>query len=216
MRVSVAAVLNFLERLDGRIECAHEETVTVIKPREYVGGNKSLGCIFSEKSADWTNTFELEISGLTDLYDVFLHDNSESRMNPRFLAESEKGMLWQPREIESGREMAAGFDEEKKERKASVLSSLSLSWFSVIHVLMSSVHAQSSLVRLSISLRGADFWSCVSSAKSWWFTEWLAMMSERGVVYRTKRTGPSTEPWKSETELTASVLKKKKIQTIYI
>ena len=47
--------------------------------------------------------------------------------------------------------MAAGFDEEKKEkRRASVLSSLSLSEFSVIHALMSSVHAQSSLVRLSI------------------------------------------------------------------
>ena len=123
-------------------------------------------------------------------------DNSESRMNPRFLAESEKGTLWQPRVIESGREMAAGFDEEKKEkRRASVLSSLSLSWFSVIRALISSVHVQSSFVRLSISLRGADFWSCVSSAKSWWFTEWLAMMSERGVVYRTKRTSPSTEPW---------------------
>ena len=26
------------------------------------------------------------------------------------------------------------------------------------------------------------------------FTEWLAMLSERGVVYRTKRMGPSTEP----------------------
>ena len=31
---------------------------------------------------------------------------------------------------------------------------------------MSSVHALSSLVRLVTSLRGADFWSCVSSAKS--------------------------------------------------
>ena len=30
---------------------------------------------------------------------------------------------------------------------------------------MSSVHARSSLVRLSISLRGADFWRCVSPAK---------------------------------------------------
>ena len=35
-----------------------------------------------------------------------------------------------------------------------------------IHVFMSSVHAQSSLVRLVTSLRGADFWSCVSSTKS--------------------------------------------------
>ena len=60
---------------------------------------------------------------------------------------------------------------------------------------MLSVHALSSLVGLVTSLRGADFWSCVSSAKSWWFTEWLAMISERGVVYRTKRMGPSTEPW---------------------
>ena len=63
--------------------------------------------------------------------------------------------------------MAAGFDEEKKEkRRVSVLSSLSLSLFSVIHALMSSVHAQSSLVRLSILPRGAEFWSCLSSAKS--------------------------------------------------
>ena len=116
-------------------------------------------------------------------------DSFESRMNSlRFQAESEKGMLWEPRIIESGRE-TVGFKEEL------VLSSFSLSWFSVIHVFMSSVHALSSLVRLVTSLKGADFWSCVSSAKCWWFTEWLAMISERGVVYRTKRMGPSTEPW---------------------
>ena len=126
----------------------------------------------------------------------FFKDNAESRMNPMFLTESEKGMLWQPRVIESGREMAAGFDEEKKEkRRASVLSSLSWSWFPVIYALILSVHARSSLMRLSISLRGAGFWSCVSLAKSWRFTKWLATMLERRVVYRTKRTGPSTEPW---------------------
>ena len=34
-----------------------------------------------------------------------------------------------------------------------------------------------------------------ASAKSWGFTEWFAMISERGVVYRTKKMGPSTEPW---------------------
>ena len=119
-------------------------------------------------------------------------DTFESRMNPRFLAESEMGMLWEPRVIESGRGTVEGFmEDEKGKRRASVLSSFSLSRFSVIHVFMSSVHALSSLVRLVTSLRGADFWSCVSSAKSWWFTEWLAMISERD---RTKRMGPSTEP----------------------
>ena len=40
---SCRKVLNFLEKLDDRIGCAHEETVTVIKPREDVGGNKNLG-----------------------------------------------------------------------------------------------------------------------------------------------------------------------------
>ena len=106
-------------------------------------------------------------------------------------------MLWEPRVIESGRGMVEleGFKEDEKEkRRASVLSSFSLSWFSVIHVFMSSVRALSSLVRLVTSLRGADFWSCVSSAKSWWFKEWLAMISERGVVYRTKRMGPVMSP----------------------
>ena len=121
-------------------------------------------------------------------------DSFESRMNPSFLAESEKRMLWEPRVIESGRETVEGFKEEEK-RRASVLSSFSLSRFFVIHVFMSSVHALCSLVSLVTSLSGADFWSCVSSAKTWWFTEWLAMISERGVVYRTKRMGPSTEPW---------------------
>ena len=121
-------------------------------------------------------------------------DSFESRMNPRFLAESEKEMLGEPRVIESVRGTVEGFKEDKKgKRRASVLSSFSLSWFSVI--LMSFVHALSSLVRLVTSLRGADFWSCVSSAKSWGFTEWLAMISARGVVYWTKRMGPSTEPW---------------------
>ena len=119
-------------------------------------------------------------------------DSFGPRMNPRFLAESEKRMLWEPRVIESGRQIVDSFKEEEEEkRRASVLSSLSLSWFSVIHAIMPSVHALSSWVRFATSY----FWSCVSSAKSWWFTEWLPVIPERGVVYRTKSSGPSTEPW---------------------
>ena len=94
---SCSKVLNFLERLDDRIRCIHEETVAAVKPWEDMGSNKSLGCVFSEKTADWTNAFKLEtmISGLTYFYDVLLHgrDSFESRINPRFLAESETGML---------------------------------------------------------------------------------------------------------------------------
>ena len=115
-------------------------------------------------------------------------DRFESRMTPRFLAESEKGMLREPRVTESGRETVEGFKEDKKgKRRTSVLSSFSLSWFSVIHVFMLSVHVLSSLVRLVTSVSGVDFWSYVSSAKSWWFIEWLAVISERGVVYMTGR-----------------------------
>ena len=112
----------------------------------------------------------------------------QSRMNPRFLAESEKGILWEPRIIESGREMVEGFKEdEKRKRRASVLSSFSLSWFFVIHVFMSSVHALSSLVRL--------FPVCHFRKTDGLHTEWLATISERGGVYRTKRMGPRTKPW---------------------
>ena len=70
---SCSKVLNFLERLDDRIRCTHEETVAVVKPWKDRGSNKSLGCVFSEKPADWTNAFKLEISSLADYYDVILH-----------------------------------------------------------------------------------------------------------------------------------------------
>ena len=51
-----------------------------------------------------------------------------------------------------------GFKEdEKRKRRASVLSSLSWGRFSVVHIFMSSVHALSSMVRVVTSLRGADF-----------------------------------------------------------
>ena len=50
-------------------------------------------------------------------------DSFESRTNPRFLTESEKGMLWEPRVIESGRETVDGFKEDEKgKRRASVLT----------------------------------------------------------------------------------------------
>ena len=111
---SCSEVLNWLERLDNRIRC-----------------NKSLGCIFSEKPVDWTTAFKLEISIFLQIFMMcFFMDSFESRMNPRFLAESEKGMLWEPRVIEWGRGMVEGFKEDEKgKRRASVLSSLSLSWY---------------------------------------------------------------------------------------
>jgi len=117
-------------------------------------------------------------------------DRFESRMTPSYLAESETGMLWEPRVIKSRRETVEGLKEDENgKRRASVLSSLSLSWFSVINVFMSSVHASSCLVRLVTSLRGKDFWSCVSSAKSWWFRVISYDIRERCSV-QDKENGP--------------------------
>ena len=65
-------VSNFLEMLDDRIRYTHKETVAVVKPWEDIGSNKSLGCVFSENPADWTNASKLEISSLADFYDVLL------------------------------------------------------------------------------------------------------------------------------------------------
>ena len=58
---------------------------------------------------------------MADFYERFFMDSSDSRMNPRFLAESEKGMLWEPRVIESGRGTVEGFKEDEKKEKASWL-----------------------------------------------------------------------------------------------
>ena len=70
---SCSKVQNFLEWLDDRIRYTHKETIAVVKPWKDIGSNKSLGCVFSEKPADWTNAFKLEISNLADFYDVLLH-----------------------------------------------------------------------------------------------------------------------------------------------
>ena len=115
-------------------------------------------------------------------------DRFESRMSPRFLAESEKGILWEPRVIESGRETVEGFKEDKTEREElfchhQVWADFRSSMF------LSSVHASSCLVRLVTSLRGKDFWSCVSSAKSWWFRVISYDIRERCSV-QDKENGP--------------------------
>ena len=59
-------------------------------------------------------------------------DSFEPRMNPRFLVESEKGMLREPRVIESGRAKVDGFKEDEKgKRRASILLSFitpSIAW----------------------------------------------------------------------------------------
>ena len=52
---SCSKVLNFQARLDDKIRCTPEETAGVVKPWKDIGSNKSLGCVFSEKPADWTN-----------------------------------------------------------------------------------------------------------------------------------------------------------------
>ena len=57
----------------------------------------------------------------------FFVDSFQSRMNPRFLAESENRVLREPRVIESRRETVEGFKEEEKgKRTASVLLSLAV------------------------------------------------------------------------------------------
>ena len=148
-RTSLAAVLNFRERLDDRIRCTHEETVAAVKPWEDIGSNKSLGCVFSEKPWDWTNVFKLEISSFVDYYDVLFHGQfwvkNESKV-PGRIREGDVARAKSNR-IRKGNE-GSFKEDEKGKRRTSVLLSFSLSLFSVIHVFMSSVRALSSLVRL--------------------------------------------------------------------
>ena len=48
----------------------------------------------------------------------FFMDRFESRMNPRFLAELEMGMLGEPRVIESGKKTVEGFKETNRKDKS--------------------------------------------------------------------------------------------------
>ena len=187
---SCSKVLNFLERLDDRIRCTHEETVAIVEPWEHIGGNKSLGCILSEKPADWTNAFKLKISSLIDFYDMLLHGQVWVKNVSKVPGRIREGDIVRAKSNQV-REGNGGWFQGRwnRKRRASVLSSLSLSWFSVINVFMSSVHASSCLVRLVTSLRGKDFWSCVSSAKSWWFRVISYDIRERCSV-QDKENGP--------------------------
>ena len=42
---SCSKVLNFLETLDDKIRCTHEQTVAIVKPLEDIGSNKSWLCL---------------------------------------------------------------------------------------------------------------------------------------------------------------------------
>ena len=196
---SCSKVVDFLERLDDRIrQCTHEETVAVVKPWKDTGSNKSLGCVFSEKPADWTNAFKLEISSLADVYDVLLHGQVWVKNESKVLGRIREGDVVGAKSNRVTEGNGRRFQGRRKGKEKSfcfVVVQFELILASSMFLCRLSVHALSSLVRLVTSLRGADFWSCVPSAKSWWFTEWLTIISERGVVYRTKRMGPSTEPW---------------------
>ena len=184
---SCSKVLNFLERLDDRIRCTYKETVAVVKPWKDVGSNKSLGCVFSEKPADWTNAFKLEISSLADFYDVLLHGQfwvkNESKV-PGRIREGDVVRASSNRVREGNGRRFQGRRKGKEKSFCFVVVQFELIFrhpcFYVVCVCIEFFG------KVVTSLRGADFWSCVSSAKSWWFTEWLAMISERGVVYRTK------------------------------
>ena len=105
-----------------------------------------------------------------------------------------KGQKWVLTGTDDGKQSRGREGVEK--RMASVLSSLCLNWFFNVNYLLSSVHDCRSRLRLYKSFVGVDFWSWVSSAKSRWLAEWLAMMSKSGVVYTIyiNSTGPSSEP----------------------
>ena len=80
----------------------------------------------------------------------------ESRINPRFLILSENRISCVPTMIDDGKQRHEDREGVEK-RRASVLSSLSLSWLLHSHAFMSSVHDCRSCVKLCTSFGGAEF-----------------------------------------------------------
>ena len=129
---SCSKVMNFLERLDNRIRCTHEETVAVVKPWEDIGSNKSLGRVFSEKPADWTNAFKLEISSWADFYDVLLHGQFWIKNESKVPGRIREGDVMRTKSNRVREGTVEGFKEDEKGKRRAVLQSFSLSWFSAI------------------------------------------------------------------------------------
>ena len=112
-------------------------------------------------------------------------------MNPKFLTLSENAIWWVPTVTDDGKQSEG---REGVQKRITLVLYLSLSWLLHICDCISYVQNCRSCVRLCMLFGGADLWSWVSSARNWWLTEWLAMTSESGVVYKTISTEPSTEP----------------------
>ena len=101
--------------------------------------------------------------------------------------------MWEPRVIESVREGNGGRFQERRKGKENSLC------FVVVQFELISGHPWFCRLGACIEFfgevghfteRSGFLELCVI-----WFTEQLAMISERGVIYRTKRMGSSTEPW---------------------
>ena len=122
-------------------------------------------------------------------------DRWQSRVTPKFLTVSEKGTDALPISKESGIERAVDILLEEI-IMTSVLASLSFSLLSlsVIQSFMSSMQSRIESMRSGRRSGVAEFWSWESLAYEWWRIEWRSMTAERGVVYRTKRIGPKTDP----------------------
>ena len=192
---SCSKVLNFLDRLDDKIRCTHEETVAVVKPWKDIGSNKSLGCVFSEKPADWTNAFKLEISSLADFYDVLLRGQfwvkNESKVPSRII----EGDVVRAKSNRVREGNGRRFQERRKGKEKS---------FSFVVIQFELIFRHPCFHQCRLCMHWVLWWvwslywgERISGAvchlrKAF---EWLAMISESGVVYRTKRMGPSTEPW---------------------
>ena len=100
-------------------------------------------------------------------------------------------MTLEPICMDAGRSL---FELEVATRRASVLPSFSCSLFWTIHLCMSFAECRMISIVLSMLHESEEVFSCVSSAKDWWFTGCLAIKSERGLVYMINKTGPRTDP----------------------
>ena len=71
---------------------------------------------------------------------------------------------------------------------------VSFQFLCIIHNLTFWMHSCVDWMSSSRYCDGAEFCNWKSSAKEWWRTEWLPILSERGAVCRQKRAGPRTDP----------------------
>ena len=147
------------------------------RERTIIGSNKSLGCIFSKKPADLTNTFKLKISSMTDFYDVLLHGQVWVKNDSKVPGRIREGDVMRAKSNRIREGNGRRFQGRRKEKSCFVVVQFELIFGHLcFHVVCACIAFFGEVG--PFTERSGFLELCAICEKLMVFTEWLAMILE--------------------------------------